>query len=271
MILVNGVRSEHVPVTDRGFMYGDGVFRTLLIQAGKPFCWQRQYAKLYADCQALKLSCPPAEVLDQELATIGAAEPDCVAKIVITRGQGTRGYAPILSMPSTRVVSSTQMPTYPSEYIDEGVGVRVCNLRLSRQPRLAGIKHMNRLENIMARMEWDDPALAEGLVLDTEGNVIEGTMSNLFMVKDGALFTPNLSQSGVAGVTRDRIMALAPAALGLGLAVGDYSLDFLLESDEVLLCNSVIGVWQVKTCREKNWKPGNLIPKLRSLLIREES
>jgi 4-amino-4-deoxychorismate lyase len=269
MILVNGTPGEHVQVNDRGLMYGDGVFRTLLIRAGKPFCWQRQYAKLRADCQALNITCPSSELLEQELAVIGAAEPDCVAKIMLTRGHGARGYAPILSMPSTRILSSAQIPIYPNQYLDQGVEVHVCNFLLSRQPRLAGIKHMNRLENVMARMEWDDPALAEGLLLDTEGNVIEGTMSNLFMVKESTLFTPDLSQSGVAGVTRDRIMALAPA-LGLSLAVGNYSLDYLLESDEVLLCNSVIGVWQVRVCREKRWEPGCLTPKLRSLLTNEE-
>ena len=269
MILVNGVPSEHIQATDRGLMYGDGVFRTLQIRAGRPFCWQRQFAKLQADCQALKIECPGFATLRQELAQIGAAEPDCVAKIIVTRGIGLRGYAPNSGAAPTRIVMSAPLPGYPGSYLAEGVALHVCDLRLSRQPRLAGVKHLNRLENVLARMEWDDLAIAEGLMLDTAGNVIEGTMSNLFMLMGGTLFTPDLSHAGVAGVTRDRIMALAPT-LGLELSVGNCALDFLLQADELVLCNSVMGALPVKTCRDKCWKPGWLAPKLRNLLSNEE-
>lgn len=269
MILVNGVPSEHVQATDRGLMYGDGVFRTLQIRAGRPFCWQRQYAKLHADCQVLKLECPSSETFGRELALIGAVEPDCVAKIIVTRGTGSRGYATNNGAAPTHIVMVAPLPEYPGQYLAEGIGLHVCDLRLSRQPRLAGIKHLNRLENVLARMEWDDPAIAEGLMLDAAGNVIEGTMSNLFMLKGDTLFTPDLSHSGVAGVTRDRIMALAPL-LGLELVVGDYEFDFLLQAEELVLCNSIMGAWQVKTCRDKCWKPGWLTPKLRNLLNKEE-
>lgn len=269
MILVNGVPSEHIQATDRGLLYGDGVFRTLRIRAGRPFCWRRQFAKLQTNCQMLKIECPAFATLSEELALIGAAEPDCVAKIIVTRGIGLRGYAPNSEAEPTRIVMSSPLPDYPASYLAEGVELHLCDLRLSRQPRLAGVKHLNRLENVLARMEWDDPAIAEGLLLDTAGNVIEGTMSNLFMLKDGMLFTPDLSYSGVAGVTRDRIMALAPV-LGLELAVGNYTLDFLLQADEIVLCNSIMGALQVKVCRDICWKPGALTPKLRSLLSNEE-
>lgn len=269
MILINGAPGEHIQATDRGLMYGDGVFRTLLIRAGQPFCRQRQFAKLQADCQALKIECPDFATLGQELALIGAAEPDCVAKIIVTRGTGLRGYAPNSGAAPTRIVMSSPLPDYPDAYFTEGVALHVCDLQLPRQPRLAGIKHLNRLENVLARMEWDDPAIAEGLLLDTAGNVIEGTMSNLFMLKDGTLHTPDLSHSGVAGVTRDRIMALAPV-LDLKLAVRDYTLDFLLQADELVLCNSVMGALQVKICLDKCWEPGWLAPKLRNLLRDEE-
>ena len=269
MILVNGVPNEQIQATDRGLTYGDGVFRTLQIRAGQPFCWQRQFAKLQADCQALKIECPAFATLSQELAQIGAVEPDCVAKIIVTRGIGLRGYAPNSGAAPTRIVMSAPLPDYPGSYLVEGVELHLCDLRLSLQPRLAGIKHLNRLENVLARMEWNDPAVVEGLLLDTAGNVIEGSMSNLFMLKGSTLFTPDLSYAGVAGVTRDRIMALAPV-LGLDLAVGNYALDFLLQADELVLCNSIMGALQVKICRDKCWKPGWLAPKLRNLLSNEE-
>lgn len=269
MILINGAPGECIQATDRGLMYGDGVFRTLLMRAGQPFCWQRQFARLQADCQALKIECPDFATLTQELAWIGVAEPDCVAKIIVTRGIGLRGYAPNSGAAPTHIVMSSPLPLYPDACFAEGIKLHVCDLRLSRQARLAGVKHLNRLENVLARMEWDDPAITEGLLLDATGNVIEATMSNLFMVKGGTLHTPDLSHSGVAGVTRDRIMELSPA-LGLALAVGDYTLDFLLQADELVLCNSVMGALQVKICQDKCWKPSWLAPKLRNLLRDEE-
>lgn len=270
MMLVNGTPAEQVQASDRGLMYGDGVFRTLVIRAGKPCAWQRHYGKLREDCQALGIACPPEMALTGDISALALAEPDCVAKIVVTRGAGARGYAPSADAKPTRIVMSTPLPAYPASYFGEGIRLHVCSLRLAHQPRLAGIKHLNRLENVLARQEWDDAAIAEGVLLDASENVIEGTMSNVFMRKGKVLHTPDLSRCGVSGVARDRIMALAPT-LGMGIQVGDYGLDFLLDADEVVMCNSVIGAWQVKSCRDARWQPGGLAEALRKQLNTQES
>lgn len=268
MILVNGAVIETISVQDRGFMYGDGVFRTLPLCGGQPLHWRRHYAKLQGDCAALGIACPPEEQLRLEVAALAESLPDGVAKIIVTRGPSARGYAPGAAALPTRIVMGSPLPRHPPRYETEGVRLFLCRTRLSLQPRLAGIKHLNRLENVLARMEWDDLGIAEGLMLDMEGNVVEGTLSNLFLVKDGTLFTPDLSRCGVAGVQRERILELA-AREGIAARVQALSLAQLHEAEEVMLCNSVIGLWQVRQFQDRQWPCGELTEILRCLLHAE--
>lgn len=265
MIIVNGAIADTIPVMDRGLMYGDGVFRTLRVRNGQPEAWPRQYAKLAADCGALDILCPSSAVLEQELRNAVRHEPDCVLKIVISRGEGGRGYGVPSSVRPSRVMVTAPLPAYPASYATEGVRLHVCDIRMCHQPRLAGIKHLNRLENVLARMEWSDVDIPEGLMLDSDSHVIEGTMSNLFMRKADHLITPDLSQCGVAGLQRERIMEVA-SALGLTVEVARFSLLSLLEADEVLVCNSVIGIWPVREIGPRRWTPGELVPALRRKL-----
>ncbi|MEW6313286.1 MAG: aminodeoxychorismate lyase [Pseudomonadota bacterium] len=248
-MLINGMASKSVAANDRGLQYGDGVFRTLLVRAGTPLHWQRHYRKLAADCAALGLTCPDQSILHRELLTLAEPQPDGVAKIIVTRGVSGRGYA-YANVRPTRIVSLSSLLEYPPEYASSGVRVCVCDLRLGAQPRLAGVKHLNRLENVLARSEWSDPRIAEGLLLDAEGNVIEGVMSNVFIVEDGTWATPELSRCGVAGVQRERLLER------VACRVEPIPLERLLRADEVLLVNSLIGVWPVREIGERHWQPG---------------
>lgn len=269
MILVNGAPSNVIAVTDRGLMYGDGVFRTLAVRGGRPLHWQRHYARLRSDCTTLGIRCPDEAVLRAELAQATRHEPDCVARLTVTRGPGQRGYAqPSPANPTTRIVMTSAPPQYPPDFAERGVAVHLCRLRLGFQPALAGIKHLNRLENVLARAEWSDAAIAEGLLLDIEGNAIEGTMSNLFIVERGALATPDLARCGVAGVTRERIIEYA-GRHGIACHVTHIGCERLLEAEEVLLVNSIIGVWQVRALMGKTWGPGTLVTRIRQWLDEE--
>lgn len=265
MILVNGVISDSIPATDRGLAYGDGAFRTLLLRGGRPLHWPLHYVKLAADCRALGMECPSEPVLAREIDQAAQCEPDCVLKIIVTRGTGQRGYAPPLGARATRVVMTAPLPRYPEEFTQTGIEARFCDIRLGLQPALAGLKHLNRLENILARAEWDDPAIAEGVLLDIEGNVIGGTMSNLFVVERGALFTPDVTRCGVAGVTRARLMQAATAH-GMSCHIENISSGRLLQADAILLVNSIIGVWQVVRLAGRTWEPMTVVRQLREWL-----
>lgn len=168
-----------------------------------------------------------------------------MVKIIVTRGEGGRGYRLPDVINPTICIGIFPAAVYPENYSDGGVTVTVCNQRLGSNASLAGLKHLNRLEHILARAEWRDENIAEGLLLDTNGHLIEATVSNIFIVKDGALITPDLTHSGVAGVMRRFILESVAPELGLVSVITQLTLDDLYSADEVFLCNSVFGVWPV--------------------------
>jgi 4-amino-4-deoxychorismate lyase len=244
-MLVNGAPGNTINAEDRGLAYGDGVFRTLRMQAGRPVCWERQYAKLQRDCGALKISCPSALVLSSELQQLGKTQPEGVAKIIITRGVSARGYAPSVQTEATRILNINPSRVFPTDFAKSGVRMHVCKVRLGHQVLLAGIKHLNRLENVLAASEWQDQDVPEGLLTDIAGNIISGTRSNLFMLRGNILYTPNLSRCGVAGVQRDRVMDWSKQH-GVTCKAADFHMEELVQADEIFLVNSVFGLWPVR-------------------------
>jgi len=270
MILVNGVPGDTIAVTDRGLAYGDGVFRTLAVRGGQPRQWRRHYDRLGRDCAALGIVCPDETTLRSDLAQLSNSGSDFAVKIIITRGSGPRGYAPPSPAQPTRIVSASALPQYPQDFAARGIRLRLCAIRLGFQPALAGVKHLNRLENVLARREWDDADIAEGLLCDTEGNAICGTMTNLFLVERGALFTPALTRCGVAGVTRDRVIDAA-ARHGVACHVENVACERVLQAEEVWLTNSLVGIWQARELGDRRWAPGTLVARMRQWLDEESA
>lgn len=261
LILVDGEPASSVKALDRGLQYGDGVFRTMKTVNGRIRWWHDQYRKLAEDCAVLGIPSPDRKVLQAEVERL-AAEPGVgVIKILVTRGIGQRGYGINQGSVPTRIVMG--FPFSGRENLD--VRVRWCELRLSHQPRLAGIKHLNRLENVLARSEWGDPEIAEGLLMDEAGNVICGTMTNLMLVEAGRLVTPDVSRCGVAGVARHLIMEAAKRH-GQLVSVEDVSRERVMAADEVLLCNSLVEVWRVSELEKNHWQGTGWAEKLRSWL-----
>ena len=265
-ILIDGREADQVSVLDRGFQYGDGLFETIHIVAGKPQYWQQHMERLSEGCSRLQIPVPEFSVLQHEAENMCGEMAEAVLKIIITRGEGGRGYAVNDSAESTRVLAMFPAPQYPEEYWSEGVVVRVCETRLGLNPALAGIKHLNRLEQVLACTEWDssDPHSAdrqEGLMLDINNNVIEGTKSNLFCVKNAELYTPDLSLCGVKGVIRGQVIKVAMQA---GLAVHETQMELsdLYQADEIFLCNSLVGLWPVRLLEDHLFKPGPIQHKL---------
>jgi 4-amino-4-deoxychorismate lyase len=254
MILVNGHETGVVDARDRGLAYGDGVFRTFPLRGGRAVLWPRQYAKLAHDAAALAIRAPVAEILEHDLATIAARHADGAVRITLTRGVSARGYAPPEDIDVTRIVSWSGFAANPALDPKHGVRVRWCNLRLAIQPALAGIKHLNRLENVLARAEWRDPDVAEGLLCDSAGSVIGGTMSNLFLLRGGVLTTPALNGCGIAGVTRDVVIERARSE-GVAVRIAPVSVPEVHAADALFLVNSLIGVWPVAALEGSAWQP----------------
>ncbi len=263
--LINGQPSEQLPVTDRGLHYGDGVFETIAVINGTPRLWQRHYSRLQRGCERLAIPAPDGQLLLEEVARVAQNQTACVVKILVTRGSGGRGYRPPAQVAPTRLVLCYPFPDYPPDCAQEGVAIRVCDTPLGCNPRLAGIKHLNRLEQVLARSEWDDEAIAEGLMLDGEGHLVDGTMSNLFLVADGVLYTPELSRCGVAGVMRATLIDIAQRQ-GMPLRITPITLDRLAHADEVFISNALIGIWPAKRCGELSFAVGPLTRRLQALL-----
>ena len=268
--IVNGSFDYAISPLDRGFAYGDGVFRTMVVRQGLPECWPQHYQKLVADCAAIKIVCPSAELLISDIQQLFSEQEiaenlSAVIKIIITRGEGERGYAPPAITNPLRVLIKTDLHAYPSNYFNEGVHIHVCKTTLAAQPLLAGIKHLNRLENVLARMEWTDPNVMDGILLDAHQQVIECTSANIFIRQGDTLITPSLDQCGVAGITRQRILNLAHL-INLTVKVENFHLDRLFTADEVLICNSLYGTFQVKSVQKKTWETTSLAADIRTLL-----
>lgn len=267
-VLVDGVACDRVAATDRGFAFGDGVFRTLAARGGRPLNWTWHYRRLAADCATLQLAAPAQDLLLAELRQV--APGDATAKIIVTRGEATRGYAMPRDARTTRVVMAFAPPQFPPANAEQGVTVRRCSLALSEQPRLAGAKTLNRLESVLARGEWDDAAIAEGLCADASGRVVEGTMSNLFVVAGGRVTTPDLSRCGVVGAQRERVRELL-AREGVGCGVEDMGWDSITAADEVFLTNSLIGAWPVVRFEARRWSVGPLTRRVQRMIADDDA
>lgn len=243
-----------MPVDDRGFQYGDGLFETIAVFDGRPCLWTAHIARLARGAERLGIPLPDTAQLADEARTLSQGVERGVLKLMLTRGAGGRGYGPPKTPRARRVLSLHPWPDYPAAWARHGVQVRWCDTPLGLNPVLAGLKHCNRLEQVLARAEWGDPAIAEGLMCDTNGQVVEGTMTNLFVLSGGTLHTPSLTSCGVAGIARAEVLAAADQ-LGIAWEETAVSRADVANADAVLLSNSLIGLWPVAQLAEREWSP----------------
>jgi 4-amino-4-deoxychorismate lyase len=257
-----------VPATDRGLAFGDGVFRTVAVRAGRPLNWPWHARRLGADCKLLEIEAPDEATLVAELARV--APGDAVVKLIVTRGSSARGFGPAGATSPRRIVAAFPSPPRDDARARDGVAVRRCSLVLSEQPRLAGAETLNRLENVIARGEWSDPAISEGLLCDAAGRVVEGTMSNLFVARGGRLATPDLKRCGVVGAQRESLRELLAAA-GVACEVRDIAWTELESADEAFLTNSLIGAWPITRLGGRKWEPGPFARQAQSLIATRDA
>ncbi|AZC49433.1 MULTISPECIES: aminodeoxychorismate lyase [Pseudomonas] len=260
---VDGQPADVLSLKDRGLAYGDGLFETIAVKAGQPLLLERHLLRLAEGCSRLAIAADQA-LIRSELTAYASLLGEGVLKLILTRGDSQRGYAADPRAQPRRILQGNAPAVYPAVNAEQGIRLFPCTTRLSEQPLLAGLKHLNRLEQVLARSEWQDSEHAEGLMLDLSGRVIEGVFSNLFLVRDGALFTADLSRCGVAGVMRAEILFQA-ASLGIPAEIADISLEQLQQADEVFACNSVYGIWPVLACGALRWSAGPLTRKLQRI------
>lgn len=232
-----------VDVTDRGFALGDGLFETIAIRDGVPRFWQAHAERLLDGCRRLAIPAPSIDELAQELDRVRDGASSGTARITVSRGPGPRGYAPPPVPTPTRVVGF--YPTTTSAAARTRFSLRWCDTRLALQPALAGLKHLNRLEQVLARAEWTDPSIDEGIMLATDGRVVECVMSNLFLVVDHTLVTPALDECGVSGVMRRQVLEAATRS-GIDTEVRRVEPDEVDRASALFVTNALRGIVAVE-------------------------
>jgi 4-amino-4-deoxychorismate lyase len=239
---IDGVRTDSLPADDRGLHYGDGLFETIVVRAGRARFLEAHLARLESGCERLGMRFLAMAGLRSEIAAaINQAPPRAILKIIVTRGSAVRrGYAPQGTESARRLVSLWPDAGLP-ESIDGGVALHVASMRLADNPALAGIKHLSRIENVLAAREAADAGAFDALLRNAADDVISGAMSNVFIVKNGQVLTAQLEHCGVAGVMRGVVLREC-ATMGIAAREGRIALPELLAADEVFITNARIGV-----------------------------
>ena len=262
---------DSIPVDDRAAQYGDGLFETVAIRDGQPRFWESHVERLTLGCKRLGLNAPPDQLLQSELrSALGSSDIDsrhAIAKLVVSAGAGPRGYQRLEKDHAIIRIGLFESKVLPAEIYRAGVAVRICQTRLAIQPGLAGIKSLNRLEQVLARAEWREPSIFEGLMLDTDDRLICGTMSNVFCCSENSIVTPAITRCGIAGIMRQQLIAEL-AREGRAVEVCDLGVADLLNADEVFVSNSQFGVLPVRRVDFTDFSPGTATQEVMRLLAR---
>lgn len=248
----------------RARSYGDGVFRTLLAWNGAPLDADGQAAHLAVDAARLGLEAPEPDVWPSDSQRALDGRPAAVLRWTLVRADAGRGYRPE-SARAHRLVEVFDLPAWPARCWQSGIAADPAPVRLACQPLLAGVKHLNRLEQVLASRDWPE-GVEERLLLDGEGRLVCGTRSNLFWFRDGVWETPELARAGVAGRMRRRLldMITADACPIHEVAAGP---ERLLAAEEAFVCNSLIGIWPLARCGDRRWTaPGQRTAALQAAL-----
>lgn len=265
----NGEAVQTASIDDRAFQYGDGLFETVAIRHGKPRLWTLHLERLTAGCERLGLGMPDTEQLrawlDDALLRTAHDNVFCTAKIILTAGVTRRGYGRRQAVPAMVWIGVFHSAPVAEKAYREGVDTIECTTRLATGSAMAGLKTLNRLEQVLARSECLQAGAFEGITLDAEGRVICGTMSNVFVVRKETILTPSLARCGVRGVMRSHVIETLRAA-GQDVVSADLDQETFRDADEVFLTNSQFVVLPVGRCDEREWPVGNVTRRLMALL-----
>ena len=264
-VLINGIASEYVSVTDRGLHYGDGVFETIACVGNSAVFIQQHLNRMENGARKLNIPFPDRQLfLDDINCLLRGSNSNSIIKLILTRGRGKRGYRYEKTQIPTRICMLSAWPNYVAHWREHGITTRFCQTQVSVNPQLAGIKSLNRLDSVLASSELG-PAFNEGFLSDIDGNVIEGSMSNIFIVSNGTLITPDLSRCGVNGIMREQIIDIAQNS-SIKVETRNITRDELLESREIFISNSVIGVCVVKQLEKQSYNTDTMTRTINKIL-----
>jgi len=266
-VLINGISSEYVSVADRGLHYGDGVFETIACFGNRPVFIQPHLNRMETGARKLKIPFPDRQLfLDDINCLLSGNNSNRVIKLILTRGRGERGYRYDTKQTPTRICILSGWPDTVADWRRQGITARFCHTQVSLNPQLSGIKSLNRLDSVLASSELGT-AFNEGFLSDIDGNVIEGSMSNIFVVLNDALVTPDLSRCGVNGIMREQIIDIAHKN-NINVETRNITRDEMLKSREIFVSNSVIGVCVVKQLEQQFYDTDTMTKTINTVLDR---
>ena len=240
-----GQTHSSVPINDRGFNFGDGSFTTIAVTNGHCEFLSHHIKRLKDACKVLNIAYNDWQNLKDLLESKSANIHSGVIKIVISRGTGGRGYSPVGANEPVAVVTEHNLPDQYANWQKQGVSVGLSDVRLAHQPKLAGLKHLNRLEQVLVKHELETMAFDDLLVTDNQGGLIESSAGNLFWRKGNVWYTPDLSNCGVEGVFKSVLLE--------GLNQIDkpcYQINakqqLLHQADEAFVCNCLMKIVPIR-------------------------
>ena len=256
LIWLDGAEASALPLPDRGLDFGDGVFETLLVRHGEPLYPDLHLTRMLRGCKVLSL--PDCNIsVRQNLQAAGSAIAArgwhwASLRITLSRGRGPRGYAPPADPRPRVIISATRLDEFDLD-MAAPAKLHLADVRWATQPALAGLKHLNRLEQVLAAVEYNKVGLDEAVMLDQNARVISVVAGNLFVVTDGEILTPRLEHCGIRGTRRDLVMRCWAPAAGLAVRESDIGIEQLQEADEAFYSNSLVGLRPVASFGRQRW------------------
>jgi len=243
---INGKINNEISIADRAFNYGDGIFTTAKISHGQIEYLAQHIARLSTSCDVFSINFSQKEDLILEITNQAKLYEQGVIKIVITAGQGGRGYSRKGVGKSNIVISIHDVPPHYEGWQEEGINLGIATHQLGLNPMLKGVKHLNRLEQVLIRAELDQQSKDDLVVTNINNQIIEASAANIFWFKDEQLFTPNLDESGVFGIIRQQVI---DSTSDINIVKADIKV--LEEATAIFICNCVMGIIPVKTYKNR--------------------
>ena len=266
--LINGSLSESINPFDRGLSFGDGVFRTFLVKNGCPINWDIHYEKLKEDATILKIKVPSKKDLLHDIKKLFTEDKTYIGKVIITRGISDQGYQFDRNIKSTRIVLKINYKKINDVFYLNGVRLKVCETRATHHSFFGGAKHLNRIDNVLAKAELG-PSVFDGIMLDRSGYINECVSSNIFARYGKVIVSPKQNNAGVSGVCK-QIIIKNIETIGFRLKNEDIKLEKLKKADEVIITNSVFGALHVNQIEEKKWHNGLFAALIRDFIIKPD-